>query len=1272
MNSKWLSRWRYPQWGKASPTLHYIQQAKLLRTKRRAKWINTSERGTEEETDEWMCIRQGNMSASIPVEEEDKCETAMWRRNTPPHEGESSKDKYTEKNASLNNQLRKRYQGVQKKLYQKYNHQGIGSDPHKVQTYERNYEQMNELNIHRMLLLGLQKLHISELNKMQINSFLTIQQGKDVLINYPDGSGKTIAYLLPLLNNIYFVHDYLEELILQSYHEQGGKNKCGNSVQKNFKFNNNFDLYNGMRKYFLSYSHYRKNVLLEDDATQMDKKMNQKFHLLPNHFDQMDEQSMPESPHLGRTHRRRKKGEGKYTSTENRNGGKAFSANEDQTGYRDGRHTEGKQKTVSLMNKLIEVIKMNKINLNNINSDRANKEELAKLENILMYNFKDKQTEPNCIVTPPDNDECIYRYLTRNPLQINKPIIILTVNKDNICQIVRVIKQLDVLNRINIQTLNDVPYEDTDYPSIDERTHIESNNEEVDMQLQEKVHPENIHVVNVNKLPNPVLCKDEIMWTCVDIVITTPDIFLHAYQNERTKKILPSIIIFDEVDMLFQNNAYRNTMMNIFYIVNRRPEIYNPHIDISNGGLDNVATSIEAILRGDGVKMATLRQPQVSSTFPSALHSTVNHFERGQFGNLDMSPLEETKNGILTGDAFPNNTSHGKDTVIIPSRAKEKERELPLLQMIYVSSTLPSVGHTTAGSMLTERFNNLVEIVCTENYHIPRNVRTQWIELNRDKILSNYLLNGGEGATQEGKDILDLTARDQGTSFQNGTSETHHGGSLKDAALSSKINKLENSSFEHRLDLLIHVLKKYHEWSDSSEFYKQEEFSEHGQAEKNITTNPEGRGKKKKKNSAISTKGGKFHLIDKKEVYKTIVFVNSVKDCIRIYFFLKKHNWPVFCFHKNISINLRMQNLHSFHHAHVAILVTTDLLSRGIDTKNVDHIINFHFPSDAITYLHRLGKMNRSGGDHHNGLNRHNSQEKGQMRHRRATLEKEHIDGETQTKRFHGGDTTWEYIPTHGQDKDNTFPRKNKNFLVTNFLAFSNLPLAQSIRSCDKQNASLLPLFSRKKSFKMKIKRKENNALGEGNRYINVGEMEEDDIDMDGHFPNGREISTCENDEKNVYVQAPFSVFSLDDSGEESEKSDTDEEEVDEEYTDESTRARTKFDQQRAMEKGKTKTKHNPHVDDDHAHELPGETSSCEQKKSLRRCHQSRVSTGNTLPRDKIPSWDDVQFDNQKFLVERFKSRDCYLMGQVKRGKLIFNNFESNADGDDDEEELLF
>ncbi|GAW80844.1 DEAD/DEAH box helicase [Plasmodium gonderi] len=1285
MNSKFLPRWSYNKWTKQSCKLYYLKEAKFLRTKRTTICLNGSGKFSRSNKDKWDNLNEENISSSDIKEK--------WKSQTIHDETTNACPSDKKGNASYT-QMQKKYEEMKKKIYQKYNHQGIESDPQNVEMHGRNYGHVNELNIHRMLLLGLANVNIHELNKMQINSFLTIQQGKDVLINYPVGSGKTIAYLLPLLNNIYFVHDYLEELILENYNKDHNNNSLmTNSIKKNYKFSNNFDLYNEMRKYFIKYSHYKNHVLLEDNTIQMKKKMKQKFNLLPQHFTELGEYQSSVLLHspIGRKCHTKKKAEKKKkknSSNENQNEHEEVTHNEKQNAALE---IQTKSNNISLMNKLIEVIKINNINLNNLNSDHINKEEVTKLENLLKYNFKEERKQSNCILTTQDRHEPIYRYLTRNPLQINKSIIILTINKDNISQIVKVIKELDILNRINIQTLNDVPYYDIHHleNEISEQETKSNRKEKID---EKKFHDrknynfENIHVTNINRVNNPILCKDEIMWTCADIVITTPDIFLQTYQNEKNKHILPSIIIFDEIDMLFQNNAYRNTMMNIFHIIKKRPQIYNPHVQISNDTIENVDKSIQDVLtnetmeqhQNDHSKVPFFGKCLVLNSFQGEIYSTSSYSSLEKSANLDMTLVESSSKNP------PKNTTpkmENKRNIT----TKEKIQDLPLLQMIYVSSTLPSVGHTTSGSMLTERFSNLVEIVSKENYQIPENVQTQWIELNKDKILSHYLLTNG-GESNKNWDTKDEK------------SSVHYDGiNLKDASMSSKINELENCSFEHRLDLLIHVLKKYYERDGNEEIYERSEYSDHDQSqakkEKSVTTE-EGKKKKKKKKFAESSKGKNFHLIDKKCIFKTIIFVNSIKDCIRIYFFLKKHNWPIFCFHKNISINSRIQNLHNFYHTHLAILVTTDLLSRGIDTKNVDHIINFHFPSDAITYLHRLGKMNRYGNQHY---------------------KEKPNKGEVQTEYSYQESTISKQIT-------NQCPDVNKTYLVTNFISFSNLPLANSIRYFHKHNMSLLPLFSRKKSFKMKNKRKENTNETH-NRYIDVGSLEDEQFNIEGrhhhnlspeqrkpqHTSNQEEVHLtnyhtnkhsfpCENDEKNVYVQAPVSVFSIDNSDDELEDDQLEDDQLEDDqleddqlvgnqdectniheedqmgssnYHDYVTTRQLELTKITMGRKGTNGVKCNPHADGNHSDEVTnGDTITCEEETFLPRNEKSKLykysCMNNQIHEKKIPSWDDVKFDHKKFLVERFKSKECYLVGQVKRGKLILNNFETKGTDDED------
>ncbi|CAD2103486.1 DEAD/DEAH box helicase, putative [Plasmodium vinckei] len=1048
------------------------------------------------------------------------------------------------------------YKEMTKKLYKKYNYYEIGSNPNNIhQNCKENYAYINELNIHKMLLLGLKKLNITELNNMQINTFLTIQQGKDVLLNYPDGSGKTLAYILPIINNIYFIHDYLEKIILDSYED--GENS---SITQNYKSNNKFNIYEEMGKYLLKYSYYKNNAIFEDNTIEVHKKMNRReddnFNLLPTKFEK-DLQNKNDNTY-------------KHSPLRGRHSKKInLKQNESTSNQIDCQN--GNLNNISIMNKLIEIIKINNINLSNLNSSEQNKSELQILNNILKNGkIEKKKNIPNNL----NVYEQTYRYLIRNPLQINKTVVIITINKDNISQIINFIKKIDILNRINIQTLNDVPFVNSEQTSENEKRNDETSEDKHNNNLYNQFDVGNLQVDKINYLNNPVLCNKEIMWVVADILVTTPDIFINSYKNigfekNSNKPIIPSIIIFDEVDMLFQNNAYRNTMMNIFQIIKKRPEIYNPHINISERNIENINKEIDNIL---------LNNPK------------------------DKKNELNTDADIELDHKFSSNISKKSVLEKVSKNNNLKNDEKSVIQLIFISSTLPSVGHTTVGSMLNERFSNLVDIVSNFNYKIPKNVQTQWIELNKEKIINLYLFN-----TQ------------YKNSENNKIEET-----LQDFSLSNKINQLEISSFEHRLDILIYVLKQYHEFTMKYvELFNNVKCS--SENDENLKKFYEHWNKKPK------TLSNKLELINKFPIYKTIVFVNSVKECFKIYNFLKKHNWPVYNFHKNLSLNSRIQSLHNFSNATIGILITTDLLSRGIDTKNVDHVINFHFPGDTITYLHRLSKINRLSSDTNN-------------------LESK---------------------------KMNITSSKDRHFLVTNFISATNTQLANSIKNFDNNNISLLSLFSRKKSFKMKNKRKDPET-NVNKKYIDIDSIQNIELDINDTklnkmlqiFPNEKDeenknstIQSLQNQQdhiskygkndsyhqtetsstipttntathadpsKNAHLQAPFTMFSLN----------QDEDESDDEH----------------FEQNEANSKYNIY-----------QNILRDAKQPYKEAHNfsNKQFEGKN---SKLPSWDNVQFDHQKYVIERFKNKECHLVGQVKRGKLILNNFESNNNDDD----LLF
>ena len=65
--------------------------------------------------------------------------------------------------------------------------------------------------------------------------------------------------------------------------------------------------------------------------------------------------------------------------------------------------------------------------------------------------------------------------------------------------------------------------------------------------------------------------------------------------------------------------------------------------------------------------------------------------------------------------------------------------------------------------------------------------------------------------------------------------------------------------------------------------------------------------------------------------------------------------------HADRSPTQRDDAVTDFRRGKTMFLVTTDVLGRGIDFKGVNVVINFDFPSSAISYVHRIGRTGRAG-----------------------------------------------------------------------------------------------------------------------------------------------------------------------------------------------------------------------------------------------------------------------------------------------------------------------
>ncbi len=101
-------------------------------------------------------------------------------------------------------------------------------------------------------------------------------------------------------------------------------------------------------------------------------------------------------------------------------------------------------------------------------------------------------------------------------------------------------------------------------------------------------------------------------------------------------------------------------------------------------------------------------------------------------------------------------------------------------------------------------------------------------------------------------------------------------------------------------------------------------------------------------------------IIDKPNLNSVLIFTSTKKKVSEIVHDLKKDKIPA----KGISSNLeqaeREEVLLDFRAKNIKVLVATDVLSRGIDIKEISLVINYDVPNDAEDYVHRVGRTARA------------------------------------------------------------------------------------------------------------------------------------------------------------------------------------------------------------------------------------------------------------------------------------------------------------------------
>ena len=101
------------------------------------------------------------------------------------------------------------------------------------------------------------------------------------------------------------------------------------------------------------------------------------------------------------------------------------------------------------------------------------------------------------------------------------------------------------------------------------------------------------------------------------------------------------------------------------------------------------------------------------------------------------------------------------------------------------------------------------------------------------------------------------------------------------------------------------------------------------------------------------------------QINQSIIFCNSTNRVELLAKKITELGYSCFYSHAKMLQNNRNRVFHDFRNGVCRNLVCSDLLTRGIDIQAVNVVINFDFPKNAETYLHRIGRSGRFG---HRGL----------------------------------------------------------------------------------------------------------------------------------------------------------------------------------------------------------------------------------------------------------------------------------------------------------------
>lgn len=104
-----------------------------------------------------------------------------------------------------------------------------------------------------------------------------------------------------------------------------------------------------------------------------------------------------------------------------------------------------------------------------------------------------------------------------------------------------------------------------------------------------------------------------------------------------------------------------------------------------------------------------------------------------------------------------------------------------------------------------------------------------------------------------------------------------------------------------------------------------------------------------------------FHLLNQKELKQAIIFTATRRAVDELSYILDEQGYEISAIHGKMGQKARFQAVEKLHKGQALALLATDVAARGLDIRQVSHVINFDIPLTPDDYIHRIGRTGRAG-----------------------------------------------------------------------------------------------------------------------------------------------------------------------------------------------------------------------------------------------------------------------------------------------------------------------